>query len=436
VLTIFLISLIILLLVPYSFIAYVGALTILYLYYLSNLNLFFNSSLSVNIDFFLHDEVSLFIRLLLFFIIFISYFSSRNLFKSYKVLGFVLLLLIFFCFEVFNTTHLFSLYFFYEASLIPILYIIIKWGSYPERSVSAMMIISYTLLFGVPMFMVIIILYSTNNTWLLCFYSNSQVSLLVRIFIFLCFAVKLPIYGLHYWLPIAHVEAPTFGSVILASILLKLGGVGLLRLLPILHLSDIKSVIISYFIIFTVFSTIVCCFQSDFKRLIAYSSVSHIIVIPFLILSRNILSIQSLILVMLLHGISSSLIFIRVGLLYNIFGSRQLVLLRGIALMSPLLSLILVLTFFYTLSAPPFPSYVAEVYFILSRYLLSPYIVVIYILFVFLGLVYNLNWLSAILFSSNTNTYYRSLNITYAAIIPFLIIMLITLFTIFLFFNI
>jgi NADH:ubiquinone oxidoreductase subunit 4 (subunit M) len=375
-------------------------------------------------------------RLLLFFIIFISYFSSRSLFKSYKVLGFVLLLLIFFCFEVFNTTHLFSLYFFYEASLIPILYIIIKWGSYPERSVSAMMIISYTLLFGVPMFMVIIILYSTNNTWLLCFYSNSQVSLLVRIFIFLCFAVKLPIYGLHYWLPIAHVEAPTFGSVILASILLKLGGVGLVRLLPILHLSDIKSVIISYFIIFTVFSTIVCCFQSDFKRLIAYSSVSHIIVIPFLILSRNILSIQSLILVMLLHGISSSLIFIRVGLLYNIFGSRQLVLLRGIALMSPLLSLILVLTFFYTLSAPPFPSYVAEVYFILSRYLLSPYIVVIYILFVFLGLVYNLNWLSAILFSSNTNTYYRSLNITYASIIPFLIIMLITFFIIFLFFNI
>jgi NADH:ubiquinone oxidoreductase subunit 4 (subunit M) len=436
VLIIFLISLIILLLVPYSFIAYVGVLTILYLYYLSNLNLFFNSSLSVNIDFFLHDEVSLFMRLLLFFIIFISYFSSRSLFKSHKVLGFVLLLLIFFCFEVFNTTHLFSLYFFYEASLIPILYIIIKWGSYPERSVSAMMIISYTLLFGVPMFMVIIILYFTNNTWLLCFYSNSQVSLLVRIFIFLCFAVKLPIYGLHYWLPIAHVEAPTFGSVILASILLKLGGVGLVRLLPILHLSDIKSVIISYFIIFTVFSTIVCCFQSDFKRLIAYSSVSHIIVIPFLILSRNILSIQSLILVMLLHGISSSLIFIRVGLLYNIFGSRQLVLLRGIALMSPLLSLILVLTFFYTLSAPPFPSYVAEVYFILSRYLLSPYIVVIYILFVFLGLVYNLNWLSAILFSSNTNTHYRSLNITYAAIIPFLIIMLITLFIIFLFFNI
>ena len=292
------------------------------------------------------------------------------------------------------------------------------------------------MLFGVPIFIVIIILYFTNNTWLLYFYSNYNVSLLVRIFIFLCFAVKLPIYGLHYWLPIAHVEAPTFGSVILARILLKLGGVGLIRLLPIMHLLDMKSMAISYLIIFTVFSTIVCCFQSDFKRLIAYSSVSHIIVIPFLILSRNILSIQSLILVMLLHGISSSLMFIRVGLLYNIYGSRQLVLLRGIAIMSPLLSLLLVLTFFYTLSAPPFPSYVAEVYFILSTYLLRPYIVVVYILFVFLGLIYNLNWLRSILFSSSTNSHYSNINITYIVILPFIAIMLITVSIIFLFFRI
>jgi NADH:ubiquinone oxidoreductase subunit 4 (subunit M) len=435
-LALFLVSSVILSLASYTFMPYIVVLVILYFYYLSNLNLFFNRSLSVNLDFFLHDEVSLFIRFLLFFIMFISYLSSRRVFKSYKVLGIVLLFLFFFCFEVFNTLHLFSLYFFYEASLVPILYIIIKWGSYPERSVSAMMIISYTLLFGVPIFMIIIILYFINNSWLLSFYRGYQTSLLVRVFIFLCFAVKLPIYGLHYWLPIAHVEAPTFGSVILASILLKLGGVGLIRLLPIIHLSDIKIIIISYFIIFTVFRTIVCCFQSDFKRLIAYSSVSHMIVIPFLILSRNILSIQSLILVILLHGISSSLIFIRVGLLYNIFGSRQLVLLRGIALMSPLLSLMLALTFFYTLSAPPFPSYVAEVYFMLSTYLLSPYIIIIYVLFVFLGLVYNLNWLRAILFSSNTNSYYRSVNITYVAILPFIIIILITLFIIFLFFNI
>lgn len=134
----------------------------------------------------------------------------------------------------------------------------------------------------------------------------------------------------------------------------------------------IKYYLLSYFIIFTIYTTIICCFQSDFKRLIAYSSVSHIIVIPFLIFRNNILSIQSLILIMLFHGLRSSLIFLSVGLLYTIFNSRQLVLMRGLVLVSPLIRFLLVLTFFYTLSAPPFPSYVAEIYFIMSSYILTP----------------------------------------------------------------
>merc|ERR1712110_62822 len=189
----------------------------------------------------------------------------------------------------------------------------------------------------------------------------------------------------------AHVEAPTFGSVILARILLKLGGVGLYRLVPLMDLSSIKMLILSYFLLFTVFSTIVCCFQSDFKRLIAYSRVAHIIVIPFLILRNNFLSIQSLIMIMLFHGIRSTLIFIRVGLLYTMFSSRQLVLIRGLILITPLIRFFLVLTFFYTLSAPPFPSFIAEIYFIISSFILSDYIPYIFIPFVLLGLVYNIN---------------------------------------------
>lgn len=109
-----------------NIITYVLVLFIMYFYYLLNINMFFNRSLSVNLDFLVNDETSLFIRLLLFFVIFISYFSSINVSKSYKIISVVLLTLFFFCFEVFNTTHLFSLYFFYEASLVPILYIIIK----------------------------------------------------------------------------------------------------------------------------------------------------------------------------------------------------------------------------------------------------------------------------------------------------------------------
>ena len=139
------------------------------------------------------------------------------------------------------------------------------------------------------------------------------------------------------------------------------------------------------------FRRLVCCYQSDIKRLIAYSSVAHMIVIPFLILSNNLLSVQALILVILLHGLRSSLLFITVGILYSMFSSRQLVLIRGLLLVSPLFSFIIILTFLFRLSAPPMPSYVAEVFFILSSYTLSPYIVYVVLLFAFLGLLYNLN---------------------------------------------
>lgn len=124
-LTLFLFYSVLLLILPSNILHYLILCFIIYLYYLSNLNLFFNSSLRVNSEFFINDEISLFITFLLFFIIFISYLLG-NVFKSNKLIGFVLLSLTFFCFQVFNTTHLFSLYFFYEASLIPIFYIIIK----------------------------------------------------------------------------------------------------------------------------------------------------------------------------------------------------------------------------------------------------------------------------------------------------------------------
>lgn len=256
---------------------------------------------------------------------------------------------------------------------------------------------------------------------------------MIRFFVFLCFAVKLPIYGLHYWLPIAHVEAPTFGSVILARILLKLGGVGLFRTIAFLNICSLKMFMLSYFIVFTVFRALVCCFQSDFKRLIAYSSVCHMIVIPFLIFRNNILSIQTLIIIMLFHGLRSSLMFISVGILYRIYSSRQLILTRGLVLISPLFRLILVLTFFYTLSAPPFPSYIAEVYFILSSYILSPTLIFVFIPFVILGLVYNLNWLRRILFNHETSVSNQFTLVTYSLMLPFFMIFILSFFSLGLF---
>jgi NADH:ubiquinone oxidoreductase subunit 4 (subunit M) len=177
----------------------------------------------------------------------------------------------------------------------------------------------------------------------------------------------------------------------LAGVLLKLGGVGLLRCVSLLDTSSLSHFFLGYFIVFLIFVTLVCLFQSDFKRLVAYSSVSHIIAIPILLLSNNILSFKRIILIMLFHGLRSPILFILVGVLYSMFSRRQLIIIRGLVLISPLLSFILILAFFFTLRAPPFPSFVAEVYFLVSSYYLSAYIVYIFVIFTFFSLVYNLN---------------------------------------------
>ena len=386
------------LLVGSSYLLLRVSLILLFIYFLSARRSFYISVITVLRSFIFVDTASLFMSCLLFVVLYLSYLVSFSS-SSPRLIFVVFLALFIFCYTVFTTSHLFLLYFYYEASLVPILFIIVKWGSYPERSISAIMMLSYTLIFGAPVFVLIIYFNILLGTWYIPIIDSNS-SFLLSFCLFLCFSVKLPVYGLHFWLPIAHVEAPTYGSIILASVLLKLGGVGLLRLEEIIDVSLFKDFLLSYFMVFILFRRVVCCYQSDFKRLIAYSSVAHMIVIPFLIFSNNHLSITTLLLVMFLHGLSSTLMFIRVGYLYIMYSTRQLVLMRGLLLVSPLFSFFMVLIFLFTLSAPPFPSYVAEIFFFLSSFFLSSFFLYLVLLFAFLGLVYNLNWLTSILFST------------------------------------
>nr|QHR79578.1 NADH dehydrogenase subunit 4 [Brachionus rubens] len=385
----------------FSSMAFVVILCGFWFYYIVSSSMFSNQAYYFS---FLNDEISLFMLFMTVFVLFISYIYALSFNSTYKM-SVVFLFMLLFCFGVFTTNSLFFLYFFYECSLLPILYIIIKWGSYPERSLSAMMLLIYTSIFTFPFIMIMFSFYTLQGSFLLVDTSLSNVEamgFLSTFIIFTTFAVKLPVYGLHFWLPMAHVEAPTFGSMILAGVLLKLGGVGLLRCLKFLDLAALSSIFMSYFMVFMLYVTVVCLFQSDFKRLVAYSSVSHMMAIPILLLANNLMSVKSLVLLMLFHGLSSPLLFMLVGITYSMFSSRQLIVIRGLLLTSPLLSFIMVLAFFFTLSAPPFPSFVSEVYFLVSSLCLSSSFIYVFCIFTFLSLLYNLNWLSAMVFSSAT----------------------------------
>lgn len=316
---------------------------------------------------------------------------------------FIFLMITFFCVIVFRVNNLFFLYLFYEASIIPIIIIIVKWGSYPERSLSAIILLIYTSIFTFPFVYVLVSNYLEVRSFVCVLIPNYfNLNLFTSLIIFITFAVKLPIYGLHFWLPIAHVEAPTFGSIILAGILLKLGGVGLFRFRVFIDFFRIKYILLGYFIIFTVFVTIVCCTQSDFKRLVAYSSVSHIMVIPILFLSIKFISLKSLLLIILFHGLSSPIMFIIVGIIYSMTSTRQHILVRGIVLISPIISFFLICVFFFTLSAPPFPSFVGELIILLSTFFMTKYLLLIFLPYIFLSIIYNLNWLTSLIFSRST----------------------------------
>ncbi len=369
-------------------------------FYLSTLRL---TSLQTRGLFYFSDDLSVYISLITVFVLLVSFIRVKT---NRKTTSFVLSALLYFCIFVFVTTDTLVLFVFYEASLLPILYIILKWGSYPERSLRAILLLVYTIVFTLPFLYTLFYIYQDKSTLNLpLLYVSSPINSDFIAFVAFCaFAVKLPIYGLHFWLPMAHVEAPTFGSMILAGVLLKLGGGGLVRIRPLFDFTSLRFVLLSYSMLFLLYVTLVCCAQSDFKRLIAYSSVSHIMALVPLVLMSTTPAHYAVTLLILFHGLSSPLLFFLVGLSYETHSTRQLTILRGFALLYPVIRLTLSFRFFFTLRAPPFPSFIREVFFITRALEVRKWFILPLLGFTFFSLVYNLNWLSTLLFNSTTPT--------------------------------
>nr|YP_011026056.1 NADH dehydrogenase subunit 4 [Stephanitis pyrioides]WQM87484.1 NADH dehydrogenase subunit 4 [Stephanitis pyrioides] len=275
-------------------------------------------------------------------IVYLMIFSSYNYIDSNKskeflVMNFFLLLFLFFSF---SSTSLFMYYIFFESSLIPTLFLIFGWGYQPERLMAGFYLIFYTLFASLPLLLSIFYLISFNGFsffWLL--------NVDLNFYLFFCFVtaflVKLPMVIFHLWLPKAHVEAPISGSMILAGVLLKLGGYGLIRVSLFLYnyMSFYSLFFISLSLFGGMFCGLICCVQLDMKVLVAYSSVCHMSLCIMGIFSLYIWGMWGSYVLMLAHGLCSSVLFCLVNIIYNRSGSRNLFLNKGYMIFMPSLCL-------------------------------------------------------------------------------------------------
>ena len=223
----------------------------------------------------------------------------------------------------FSTIRIIIFYFFFEWSLIPIFFIIIGWGYQPERLKARLALFFYTLFASLPLLISIILAVSWSDTIKIRIIFRVEISKFLWLISVLAFLVKFPIYLVHLWLPKAHVEAPVSGSIILAGVLLKLGGYGILRLVRITNVNIFICQTFSLVLVGAGILRILCVVQRDIKVVIAYSSVVHIALVIAGVLRLTKWGFEGTIIIMLAHGVCSSGIFAAANLIYERGHSRS-----------------------------------------------------------------------------------------------------------------
>nr|WNV22566.1 NADH dehydrogenase subunit 4 [Psylliodes chrysocephala] len=311
------------------------------------------------------DLLSFTLILLSFWICSLMILASGKLNKNNDFKNFFLLVMVFLMislFMTFSSMNLFIFYLFFEISLIPTLILIIGWGYQPERLEAGIYLLFYTMLMSLPMLLMIFYLYKNMSLSFMFLLSD-----LNSMFMYLCmnfvFFIKIPMFFMHLWLPKAHVEAPVSGSMILAGVMLKLGGYGLLRLMMMFQLFinnwNLMIIVISMFGGFII--SLVCMRQSDMKSLIAYSSVSHMGLALAGLMTLNYWGMWGALVMMLAHGLCSSGLFCLANLMYERTMSRSLYLNKGLLNLIPTFSLYWFLLLSSNMAAPPSLNLLSEI---------------------------------------------------------------------------